>query len=1125
MQLGDLIAGRFRLEARAGAGAMGVVFRACDCAAGGSPVAIKAWRTEGVTASERFLREAAALAQLTSPAVVGHIQHGVSEAGEPYLAMEWIEGPTLAERLAGRGVTPSEALALTLRVLEGLCALHAVGIVHRDLKPSNLMLPNDEVGAARILDLGVARIVDASVDLTLANTQLGTPRYMAPEQIRDPRQVDGRADVFALGAVLFECLTGVPAFGGDDPVVVLAQILFAQTPVVSELRPELPAELDRLVSRMLARRPELRFDAGDELRGQLAGLLAPGRWGARLAGLGAARSAALGSAGSESARAALLSTRFAPATRADVSGERVSVVPLLGRARPLVPTALRGDLPPLIGRERELSELVSWLHDDRPVSLWGGPGVGKTRLALELAQLAVAHALVPEQGVVFCDLTSAHSSADVVRICAAQLGVASLGPDAEDRLGRLLGKLGSVLVVLDRAEHLIREIAPLIQLWTQHAPALRVLVTSRVRLRTTREYALGPLSNLGRAPSRRDAKRFGQAVLATSAPPLTAAAQLVLSFAKAAADGVDAAQARYEQAESLAAALEGNPLAIELAMARLPVLGFQGILERLPAQLSLLAEQSSATTMRKAIEWSWQLLGVAERSAFMQCSVFVQPFTLRAAEAVLVLAAEQGAVLDVVQSLREQSLLSSRADAERPGQMRLSMPAVVREFAREQLARAVSAAGGAERDLVGAAERHAEYFCRLAEAREVERSDAGVGVEELVAAIEYSLSPEGHEPTRALRLLLALEGSLLEAGYGSSLARLLEQSLAGSVAAASGDVGLSALRLRALLLRARLLAPAGELALARADLEYVLGQVADGDEDALRESHQSRQSHEAHQSLRARALLDLGVVHHFARDLTAARRYYNEALGVFYSLDEAVAEARCHGNLGAVDHDQARLALASEGYRRALALLPEYGQERLVANFESNLALVEHELGRLSAARQLYTSAARRLESLLDVRLLGIVLGNFGTLALAEEVVHEAVQHFMRAAALLEQSGDRRSEGLSLARLAVGLAWGGRQSEAEHHAARAERLLRKDAAGRAVAALLSAFVDLQAAEAACAQGQLSSARALSERAVTKSRDAEPLREESDDVRLYLALLQPRLVQLGERLDAALRAMA
>jgi eukaryotic-like serine/threonine-protein kinase len=198
MQVGDLIAGRFRLEAHAGTGAMGVVFRARDCArAEPALVAVKAWRNDGSTPSERFLREASLLSQVRAAAVVQHVQHGLSESGEPYLAMEWIDGPTLAERLAGRGVSPLEALALGSRILQGLAALHARGIVHRDLKPSNLMLPSDDVRAVRILDLGVARIADASVDLTVAGTQLGTPRYMAPEQIRDPRRVDGRADVFA----------------------------------------------------------------------------------------------------------------------------------------------------------------------------------------------------------------------------------------------------------------------------------------------------------------------------------------------------------------------------------------------------------------------------------------------------------------------------------------------------------------------------------------------------------------------------------------------------------------------------------------------------------------------------------------------------------------------------------------------------------------------------------------------------------------------------------------------------------------------------------------------------------------------------------------------------------------
>src|SRR5262249_21931460 len=157
----------------------------------------------------------------------------------------------------------------------------------------------------------------------------------------------------------------------------------------------------------------------------------------------------------------------------------------------------------------------------------------------------------------------------------------------------------------------------------------------------------------------------------------------------------------------------------------------------------LLAEQSSATTMRQAIEWSWQLLKPAERSAFMQCSVFSGPFSLRAAEAVITLEPGAGAVLDVVHSLREQSLLGSRAEG---GAMRLSMPAVVREFAREQLARAANDAR--------VAERHAAYceaLVRAGASAELKALDSA----ELVAAVVWSSSEEGRAPERALRLLLA----------------------------------------------------------------------------------------------------------------------------------------------------------------------------------------------------------------------------------------------------------------------------------------------------------------------------------------------------------------------------------
>ena len=1054
MQVGDLIAGRFRLEAQAGAGGMGVVFRARDLQASEQWVAVKAWRNEASAQPERFLREAGALAQLREPAVVGHVQHGVSEAGEPYLAMDWIDGPTLCERLEAGGLTPLETIELAARVLRGLAALHAAGIVHRDLKPSNLMLPGGQARAVRILDLGVARLADAS-ELTLAGTRLGTPRYMAPEQIRDPRHVDGRADVFALGCIVFECLCGQPAFGGADPIAVMAQILFGAPPPASELRAELPEALDQLLSRLLARRRELRPEAGPALQAELRALSASRQLQSLLAPARLPPSASV------------FATIAAAETQAAVSFERTSSPALFGRPRRASYAA--GDTcpsTPLVGRARELNELALWMQDTRAFTLWGGAGVGKTRLAHELSRLSVSRLIVPPEGVLFCELARARDSRDVARLAAEQLGASAGQSDAEDQLGWLFAKLGPLLLVLDRAEHLTRELEPLIRLWTQHAPELRVLVTSRVRLRSTREYELGPLPHRAR----------GQALAGAAPAPLTAAGELVLSLARRILP--ESPAATPEQADAIASALDGNPLAIELALARLPLLGFQGVVERLHEPLELLSERGSATTMRRAIAWSWELLAPAERAAFMQCSVFAGAFSLRAAEAVIALPDGAGSTLDAVQSLREQSLLGVRGQA---GAMRLSMPAAVREFAAERLAE--------HAELAGASERHAEYCAQSADPIEPE---------DLVAAAEHSLSA-GANPARAVACVLALEPQLSAAGVGGRLSALLTRAIEASTGRPA-DLPL----LRARQLRGRLLAPAGELLRARRELQEVLREAEPLGDAALHGT----------------TLLDLGVTHHFARELSEARAYYERALDVLCEVDAPVAEARCYGNLGAVAHDRARLAEAAEGYRRALALLPELGQERLVANFESNLALVEHELGRTARARALYASAASRLESLLDARLLGIALGNFGSLALAERVYAEAHQHFVRAEALLAQSGDRRSEGLSLARLGACFALMERLPEAEQRAVRAERLLRKDPQGRAVAALLSAFGDVQSARRALADQQLTAAAASAERAEAKRAAALPLREQSDDLRLYLALLEPQLTELTQQLTAA-----
>src|SRR4051812_39208623 len=272
MRVGELLAQRFRIERPAGVGAMGSVFRACDVPNGGRWVAVKV--LPGSASNQpRFEREVAALAGIDSDSVVRYVAHGRNDAGEAFVVMEWIEGQSLAERLSVSGLTGVESLVLAHRLTLGLAALHASGVVHRDLKPSNVMLAGGRVEAARIVDLGIAKLASDGPDLTRTGTHLGTPRYMAPEQIRDPHAVDGRADVFSLGCVLFECLTGAPAFPGEESVSVLAQVLFGQTPDISEQRPELPDALDPLLERLLSRSRRLRPAATLELATELASWL------------------------------------------------------------------------------------------------------------------------------------------------------------------------------------------------------------------------------------------------------------------------------------------------------------------------------------------------------------------------------------------------------------------------------------------------------------------------------------------------------------------------------------------------------------------------------------------------------------------------------------------------------------------------------------------------------------------------------------------------------------------------------------------------------------------------------------------------------------------------------------
>ncbi len=211
---GNVVAGQYRIGPRMGSGASGVIYQATRLT-DGMPVAIKLLRAataHDAVASDRLRREAEALGLSWHPNVVEVIDHGHLPDGTSYLVMELLEGEPLAARLKYKGrLTPDELFPIAMHLAEAVVAIHAAGVVHRDLKPANIYLTHDEVGLqrAKILDFGIARVEWEEMRITNMGAPLGTPGYMSPEQ-ESGGEVDARSDVYAIGAVLYECLVGEP---------------------------------------------------------------------------------------------------------------------------------------------------------------------------------------------------------------------------------------------------------------------------------------------------------------------------------------------------------------------------------------------------------------------------------------------------------------------------------------------------------------------------------------------------------------------------------------------------------------------------------------------------------------------------------------------------------------------------------------------------------------------------------------------------------------------------------------------------------------------------------------------------------------------------------------------------
>jgi eukaryotic-like serine/threonine-protein kinase len=265
---GELLAGKYRVERVLGAGGMGVVVRVVHVENGGV-FALKFLRPSvgrDPVAAQRFLREAAAAGRIRSPHVVTISDVGELASGVPYLVMEFLEGTTLEKELVGGQRLPLErASDLALQVAEGLAAAHAMGVLHRDIKPANLHLgrSSDDRDLLKIADFGVSKILDPDgpegQHLTRTQTSVGSPLYMAPEQMRSARTADFRADQWSLGAVLYRTATGSLPFDAKSLPRLCVQVMTADFIPVRTRCPDLPDEFAAVVERCLRLSADERF--------------------------------------------------------------------------------------------------------------------------------------------------------------------------------------------------------------------------------------------------------------------------------------------------------------------------------------------------------------------------------------------------------------------------------------------------------------------------------------------------------------------------------------------------------------------------------------------------------------------------------------------------------------------------------------------------------------------------------------------------------------------------------------------------------------------------------------------------------------------------------------------------